>query len=223
MTCKLKVAVVDDHAMICEGIKKYLEPHVEVVIVAHDGYTFLEQLKVCTSTPDICILDINMPILNGFDTAKRLKAEWPSVKVLTFSMHHHEYTILKMIRLGAVGYLDKDAPPHELLEAVNSINDTGYYHSELVETMIKKDKKEYIKNIAPREEEFLQYCCTELAYKEIATLMGVSDRTVHAFRLSLAEKFSIKTRPALALFAIQVGLIGFSHPILREEKYKFSH
>jgi two-component system invasion response regulator UvrY len=215
----INLAIADDHFVVRQGIKDIINSsgEFEVTIEANDGQELIEQLHKTDQLPDICILDINMPNLNGFETLKELKKQWPSLPVLVLSAFYEEYSVLEMMRNGANGYLEKKGNPRKLLHALAYIYYNGYYYSESMAKRIfdlRQHNSQVLPHITDREMEFLSHCCSELSYKEISGCMGVSVRTIETFRDSLFAKFNISTRTGLVLFAIKNGIVRLE----REEK-----
>ncbi|MEO7488590.1 MAG: response regulator transcription factor, partial [Ferruginibacter sp.] len=179
--------------------------------------TDLQQKISTNNQPDIILMDVNMPKMNGFDTVQWLNENYPLVKVLVISMIEKEESIVKMLKLGVKGYLSKDVEPNILAEALNSIMNKGFYYTDFITGKLvhalnnnnDSDKKgaDAKRLMNDREKEFLQYACSELTYNEIAAKMFVSPKTVDGYRNALFEKFNVKSRVGLVLFAIKHGLI----------------
>jgi DNA-binding NarL/FixJ family response regulator len=213
------VALVDDHTITRRGIKSVLElhPEIQVSIEASNGRELLEKIKA-NPLPDIVILDINMPVMNGFQTIRHLTEKHANIKIIVFSLINEKETVLNMINSGASGYISKSADPDTLANAVLSVSTSGYYLSDLV-------KKAYFKNanlqkikpgfngsqyLTPKELEFIRLSATNLNYKEIASELAVSPKTLENYRDSLFSKLNINNRAALVLFGIKNGLISTS-------------
>jgi DNA-binding NarL/FixJ family response regulator len=213
---KAKIALADDHALLRNGLANLLRDlEYEVVFEAGNGEEFIEKLAA-NSLPDIVLMDINMPKMDGYDTAQWLKKNYPDIKVLALSMYDDENAIIRMLRCGAKGYILKDSDPAELKLAIHALLTKGFYHSELVtgkliHTINHLDEPENssVKNLLglnEREIEFLKLVCTEMTYKEIAEQMCLSPRTIDGYRDSLFEKLVVKSRVGLVLFAIKNGI-----------------
>jgi len=166
--------------------------------------------------PDIVLLDINMPEMDGYETAQWLKQHHPDVKVLALSMYDNETSIIRMLKSGARGYILKDSEPGELKAALRALEEKGFYYSDLVSGKLMhainkmEDENGNLKNIVPlneRETDFLTYACTELTYKEIAEKMFLSPRTIDGYRDALFEKLNVKTRVGLVMYAIKNGIV----------------
>jgi DNA-binding NarL/FixJ family response regulator len=172
------------------------------------------QQKIITnkSIPDLILLDVNMPLMNGYKTMEWLSKEYPEVKVLALSVDDDEQIILGMLSRGANGYLLKDIHPNALKTALNEVIEKGYYHSEKVaHTLLKslKSKKE-IPTVKLEEHElkFLQLSCSELTYAEIAALMFLSPKTIDNYRSKLFKRFQVKNRVGLVIFSLKNNLIS---------------
>jgi DNA-binding NarL/FixJ family response regulator len=157
--------------------------------------------------PDIVLMDINMPILNGIETTEYLNKHFPSIKVLALSIEEDEYTILKMLRAGAKGYLMKDTKKEILEEALLQVIEKGRYYTNTVSQILQESLNRNSKNLElkDREIEFLKLACTEMNYKEIAAAMFVSPKTIEGYRDSLYKKLGLKNRIGMVLYAIHHG------------------
>jgi len=209
------VALIDDHSLIRNALKELINrfEDFDVIIDASNGQDFIDQLKF-KPHPEIALLDINMPVMDGFATVTYLNTHFPDLKVLALTVNDDDESIIKMLRCGAVGYLLKDTEPLQLKLALNEVNTKGYYHNDLVTNSLMKSLKPRVTTFTrpvfsfqSREEEFLKLACTELTYKEIADKMCLSPRTIDGYRESLFEKLEIKSRVGLVLFAIKNGII----------------
>ncbi len=212
-TAAIKVALADDHAMLRKGVAEILTSFdgIDVVIQAGNGLELITKMESATELPDVCILDINMPEMNGYETAASIKKNWPKVKILALSMYDTELNIIKMLRSGANGYILKDNDPEDLKIAIHEVYKHGFYHSELVTgRMLHLLHDPNVKaqlDLNDRETTFLKYCCTELTYKEIAEKMFLSPRTIDGYREALFAKLETTSRTGLAIYAIKAGLV----------------
>ena len=213
---KTGIALVDDHILLRDGLATLIENFdgYTVLFQADNGRDFIEQLKT-QPLPDIILLDITMPEMNGFETAAWIREHAPSIKILVLSMMDNDEVVIGMLKAGAKGYILKDSKPVVFKQALDHIRDTGFYMNELVSNkmlnFVSQDKNKasemsVIAQLSPRELTFLQYACSEMTYKDIAVEMKVSPRTVDGYRDELLKKLNLQSRVGLVLFAIKHGL-----------------
>ncbi|HVW96691.1 MAG TPA: response regulator transcription factor [Mucilaginibacter sp.] len=208
----IRIAVVDDHPLLREGMVKQFsnDEAFQVIIEAENGLDMLNQLKTVSILPDIAIIDLKMPVMDGFRLSDELKVHYPSILILVVSAYDSDFNKAAMISKGIRGYLKKDCAPSVFREAVTSIFDTGYYYSAFAdERTFKTVKNSNIKSlqIPPREMEFLKLCCrTELRYDQIAEKMNISLSTLEGCRDRLFARLTIASRAALVEFALSSGL-----------------
>lgn len=209
---KHKVVIVDDHVLFTKALEEMVNQFsgYEVLFSADNGKDFIDKLSDSIVDPDVVLLDLNMPIMDGFETLKWIKEHKKNVKTLVLSMNDNEKNIIKAIRKGANGYLVKNITPKELNFAITHLMDYGFYHNELVSrALIKSMNKEdevFIK-LKDRELTFLKLACTEMTYKEIANEMCLSPKTIDGYRQALFDKLNIRSRVGLVLYAIQNNII----------------
>jgi len=208
---KGKIALADDHVLLRKGLASLLEDlDYEVVFQADNGKQLIERLKN-HDLPQVVLMDINMPQMNGYETTLWLKNNHPSVNVLALSMLDDEDAVIRMLQSGAKGYILKDTDPDELKTAIQSILQKGFYYSDLVSGKLvhainNQDSAAHIR-LTEKETEFLKLACTEMSYKEIADKMNISPRTVDTYRDNLQEKLGCKGRVGLVLWAIKHGIV----------------
>lgn len=208
---KILVAFADDHTTVRKTVAAFLNGlgGIEVIAEAGNGKELIDAIAASERQPDVVILDINMPVMNGFETVLRLKERWEHIRILVLTTFMDELYICKMIRYGANGYLSKDCDPEEIKQALVAICEQGMYYSDLfVEKMavVVKDKKKEPR-ITERELQFLKHCLSDLTYFQIAALMKTTQKSVEGYRDSLFRKLGISSRVALAIFAIKSGLV----------------
>lgn len=206
----IQLAIADDHVLMRKAIVTMLISFgYSVMIQAANGLELILMLEHAPALPDICILDISMPVMDGYQTITELRQRWPDMKVLVLSMISNEYSVIKMLMEGASGYISKNAEPSEFRAALEDVHAKGFYYSDLVSgrlySGIKKNKLT-LPEISPREKEFMAYCCSDLTYPEIAGRMGVGNRTVDNYRDALFVKLKVKSRTALAIYALEIGI-----------------
>jgi len=208
------IVIADDHLLIAKALSAIIEHfnNYEVLYECENGQVLAEKFKLKKNIPDIVLLDIVMPLKDGFETALWLKENHPGVLVMALTMQNDDESLIKMIKCGAKGYLHKNVHPQELEKALDMLVQKGFYYpdwatSRVLHTIAQgSDKPPANNNLTEREKEFLQYACTELTYKEIGEKMFCSARTVEGYRDALFEKLGMKTRVALALYAVKMGL-----------------
>ena len=208
-----KVGLVDDHQLFRKGIAELVNsfPQFYVSFEASHGEE-LQKMLSPLNLPHLIIMDVNMPNMDGFKTMLWLKEHFPYIPVLALSMMDDEQSIVRMLKSGVKGYLLKDAHPSELLNAMNTISDNGFYYTDfvtgrLINSLNENDSsKKQHQQLTEREIQFLCLCCSEYSYKEIADKLYISPRTADGYRDKLFEKLNIKSRVGLVLFAIRNGL-----------------
>lgn len=179
----------------------------QVVLEASNGKDLQEKLGKIKELPEIILIDVNMPVMNGIETAKWLSENYPQIKPVALSMNADDNAIISMFKAGCCGYLLKDTHPNELEKALDEINRKGFYNADagnisFRRILMKVDEKEEIQ-ISPKEMIFLQYACSDLTYKQIATEMHLSERTIDGYRESLFRKFNVLSRVGLCLEALR--------------------
>ncbi len=210
----LSIAIVDDHLLIAKALGSIIEQFSQYTVLFEldNGKALIEKCKQKKHTPDIVLLDVSMPEMNGFEVAAYLKQNHPEILIMALSMQDDEETIIKMIKAGARGYLHKNVHPADLEKALNTLVSKGYYYPEWATTKlmlnIATGKDDGNIKLNDREKKFLQFCCTEMTYKEIAEKMFCSPRTVEGYRDVLFEKLNLKSRVGLALYAVKNGIVN---------------
>lgn len=207
------IAIVDDHILIAKALGGIISNFSAFAVLyeCENGKELQQQLSIKKPIPDIVLLDISMPVMDGFETAAWIRDQHPEVKILALSMQDDEQSLIGMIKNGATGYLLKNAHPTELEKALEGMVKNGFYYPDWaagkVFASLRSGKNdEAIVAISDREREFLKYTVTEMTYKEISEKMFCSPRTVESYRDSLFEKLELKTRVGLAVYAIRNGL-----------------
>jgi DNA-binding NarL/FixJ family response regulator len=212
----IKVALVDDHALLRNGLANVIKSfgNYTILFEADNGRECIDML-MAGNKPDIILLDVNMPEMNGFNTAKWLKENEPDIKVLVLTMMDDDMSIIQMMQLGAKGYILKDTKPDGLKNALHEIAERGFYFNETISDKMlsivsnsnkeRKPKKEI--QFSNQELAFLKLCCTEKSYKEIGAAMGVSARTAETMRVNMFEKLETQSRIGIVMYAIRNGII----------------
>jgi|SRR5690606_7404004 len=207
------VAVVDDHFLLSQAIGGLVQDfeNFNVLYLCKNGQELLDKFKKDgKNIPDLVLMDIKMPILNGIETTEQLKEKYPDVKVIALSIEEDEYTILKMLRAGAKGYLMKDTKKDILEEALLQVMETGHYYTNTVSNILMENlEKDVDTELKEKEIEFIKLACTDMNYKEIADKMFCSYKTIEGYRDAIYKKLGIKNRIGLVLFAIKHNM--FTH------------
>lgn len=210
--------LADDHILLRDALANLVNNFEEfrVVATASNGEEVKQALQ-SGSRPDIILMDLNMPLCDGFDTAAWLKENHPEVKVVILTMFDSEVALIRLLRMGVSGFLKKDIHPAELRNALLTVSTGDYYYSNRTTGKIASlfrangDKKSPIENavLTETEIEFLKLACTDLTYKEIAHAMKMTPRNIDSYRDGLFDKLDVKSRVGLAIYAIKSGIVNF--------------
>ncbi len=212
----ISIAVTDDHALFRKGLISLIHTlgsSYHVVMEASNGNDFIAQMQQLQQPPQLVIMDIHMPGKDGFETVTWLNANHPKIKVLVISMVDNEATIVRMLKMGVKGYLSKDVEPEDLKEAIDSINEKGFYYTDFITGRLLHglQKESITKSINDqlndREKEVLKMLCTELSYKEIAAQLNVNVKTIDSYRDNLCKKVNAISRIGLVMYAMKHKLV----------------
>ncbi|MBB6127302.1 response regulator transcription factor [Mucilaginibacter lappiensis] len=211
---KINIAIVDDHTLFRQGVSRLLSEFEDIHIVfdAGNGAEMIERIKG-NALPQVVIMDITMPVMDGYEATLWLKTHYPDVHVLALSMFEDEKPIIKMLRNGAGGYMLKESKTTDLVNAIKAIAQQGFFINDNVTGKLLRAiqsnnlSRDPVMNISANEQRFLELCCLELTYKEIADKMNLSPHTIDNYREALFQRFDIKSRTGLVLFAIKHELI----------------
>ncbi|PYF79993.1 MULTISPECIES: response regulator transcription factor [Marinomonas] len=210
MTKKIRVLLVDDHMLVLDGLQARLEleGNIDIIATASNGLDALERAK--ETLPDLVLMDVSMPILNGLEATKRFKAEQPDVKILMLSMHNDKEYILSLIQSGANGYVLKDVSSEELVQAINTVCQSGtYFSSGASDSLFSPTSPSPKENedLTKRETAVLKALAAGLSNKEIAHSLDISVRTVETHRQNVKNKLDIHTSAGLIKYALAKQLI----------------
>lgn len=202
------VIIVDDHLLLSQALATMVNSFQQfhVLDLASNGQNLIEKIEEGNLQPELILMDVNMPKMNGIETTKWLKENHPDIKVLALSVEDQDETILKMIKAGAKGYILKDSEKSVLEKALLDVIEHDFYHSKQVTEIFlnnvhgNTEKKLELKD---REIEFMKLACTEMTYKEIAEVMHLSPKTIDGYRDNLFSKLNIKNRIGLVTYAIK--------------------
>jgi len=213
---KISVFIVDDHQLVREGFKAILSnlsPTVEVSGEAINGRHLIEQLSAGIAAPDIVLMDVNMPEMNGIKTTEILSREYPCIQVVALSMIKQSIHIKQMLKMGARGYILKESNQQELLRAIQTVyqGDT-YYSAEVSQQVMRhlaKETSPSSEKLSCRELEVLSLIAKDLSNREIADSLFISPRTVDAHKQNILRKTGVKSVAGLVVFAIKHNLVEF--------------
>ena len=203
------VVIVDDHVLIAQAIANLVNSFEDfnVMYICNNGEEFLNKLKESLQLPDIVLMDIAMPVLNGMQTTQIVNEIYPRINILALTVIEDENAIINMLKAGAKGYLLKDIEKSELEIALIEVMTQGYYHTKNVSNILIKsligDPNMSKVSLKKNEIEFIKYVCSELTYKEIAKNMYRSPKTIDGYRDTLFKKLHVKNKIGLVLYAIK--------------------
>jgi DNA-binding NarL/FixJ family response regulator len=214
----VKVALADDHILLRNALATLIDQsgNCKVILQASNGRE-LSKLINRENLPDVIILDMNMPEMDGRETAIWLQANFPEIRILMLTMYDSELALIRLLQSGVKGFMKKDIHPTELLHAIQSVMDNGYYYSAHTSSKLAGlfregiDKSTPLQKIILDEEEvkFLRLVCSEMTYKEIASEMNMNPRSIDGMRDMLFNRLDVKSRMGLAMYAIRHGLVTF--------------
>lgn len=210
---KINIGIVDDHQLFLKSLSVLIEsfPTFKIVMDALNGEGLLNKLQSAETLPDILLLDVNMPVMDGANTAMVISSKYPQIKMVALSMKDDDVSVIKMIKAGCCAYLLKDIHPDELEKALTEVYTRGYYNADIsninYRRLILKTKEEEIV-FSDREKTFLKLACSDLTYKQIATQMHLSERTIDGYRESCFQKLNVQSRTGMALEALRRNLVS---------------
>lgn len=216
MKNKLTVYITDDHTLFRKAMMGMIETFsgVSVVKDAENGKDLLMLMKV--EVPDVVIVDLQMPVMDGVEACENIIAKYPDVKIIILTMHDSESHILHMIEMGAHAFLLKDTDPEELEEAIYAVVKKDFYHNDLVASVLRKNMKSRfnserpsfkVSSLTDRESEILLLICQELTIKEIGERLAISENTARNHRVNIMEKIGVKNTVGMVKYAYETGLL----------------
>ncbi len=214
---KIKIILVDDEELFRKGIFFLLqrEENIEIIFEASNGDELMNFLKENNNHPDIILMDLKMPLLNGVEATKLIRNDFPEIKIIALTSYNTDSFISNMIKIGASSYLLKNASPAEMISTINQVFENGFYYNETVFEIINrqnisnfKPKSQYVDIILTvREREVLELICQQMSTAEIAERLFISSRTVEGHRNNLLLKTEAKNVAGLVVFAIQNNIV----------------
>lgn len=215
---KKTIILADDHILLRNALAALINsfPEFKVITMAGDGTEVIKAIED-GYIPDIAIIDISMPKMNGYETTTWLHKNYPDIKILILSMFDAEITLIRLLQMGVRGFMKKDIHPDELRNALLSVAGDGFYYSHQTTGKLGNLLKRNNDNNMPIDKSilsdpeliFIKLACTELTYKEIASEMKLSPRIIDNYRDSLFDKLNIKSRVGLAIYAVKNGMVTF--------------
>ena len=213
----IRILLADDHTVMRAGLRLLLERQPDMVVVAEaaDGRQALSLVE--SETPDVAVMDIAMPILNGIETTRQIAAKRPELPVVILSMHSDESYVMRALKAGAKAYLLKDSAEADLIRAVRAVREGKSFFSPAVSRMLLEDyvhqlqqrgEEDSYELLTTRERELLQLLAEGKSNKDVANLLNVSVYTVETHRAHILQKLGLHTVPDLILYAVRKGVIG---------------
>jgi two-component system, NarL family, invasion response regulator UvrY len=226
MSDKINIAYVEDVIMLRESIVKALteiSPNCDVIIEASNGKELIRKIESSETIPDIAIVDMEMPVMNGFETVTWLKQNYPQIKILILSQVLDEFQIIRIMKLGLSGYLSKFYDLHHIGTAIDIIYNGGQYFPDMMKEKldyalsplsINNVKKDLTENsFTEIETQFIELSCSELSNKEIANKMNLSERTIDGYCQRVAQKMNVKNRKGIIVYAFTNNLVKKGYEI----------
>lgn len=215
---KTRIILADDHVLLRNALASLINSFANCQVI-HECGTGRELINTVAdgNVPDVVILDLNMPDMDGFETAEWLQKNFPAINVLMLTMYDSELSLIRLLQTGVRGFLKKDIHPDELRFAIQSVMQTGYYYSNHTTGKLVNlfrsgpDGAMALQKamLTDQELEFLKLACSDLTYKEIAQQMGLNPRSVDNLRDQLFLKLDVKSRVGLAMVALRHGIAAF--------------
>lgn len=212
----IKVALADDHTLLRNALATLIDGFEDCRVINQCG-NGKELINAVTAgiVPDVIILDLNMPVLDGFETAEWMNKNFPDIRILMLTMYDSELSLIRLLQTGVRGFLKKDIHPSELKFAIHSVMQSGFYYSnhttgKLV-NLFRNNKEGHMNLnhviLSEQEISFLKLACSDLTYKEIAQKMGLNPRSIDTLRDHLFIKLDVKSRVGLAIIALRNGVV----------------
>ncbi|WP_061012474.1 response regulator transcription factor [Photobacterium leiognathi] len=208
----IKVVIVDDHQVVIDGFmaRLQLEPDIDVIGTASNGIEALEVISQLD--PDVILMDISMPIMNGIDATAQIKKQYPDAKVLMLTMHDNREYIMKVMQVGAMGYMLKEISAEKMVQAIKTVNQGATYFCESTSQTIFTQvavpiAAPEVNPLSRREEGILKHVAQGLSSKQIAKALDISYRTVETHRQNIKHKLDLHSTAELAKYALEKGLV----------------
>ena len=213
----IKLALADDEELFRVGLSHILDRYEEITILfqADNGQSLIDQLEAADEVPDIIIMDIKMPELNGVEATKLLQKEHPEIDIISLTTYNTKPFIRNMIDVGASAYLVKNSPPEQVIHTIRQVYLNGFYYDQLVLDAIRSKRRTHAKDktnvegefLTDREKEILELICKQYTSQEIADELYISKRTVEVHRKNLLDKTQVKNIAGLVVYALKNELV----------------
>jgi DNA-binding NarL/FixJ family response regulator len=216
---KIKIAIAEDQGLFRKAMIKLLHTYedFDVVLEAEDGVEFLELLSEAEKSPNVALIDLSMPLMDGIEVTEQLKIHFQDLAVIILSMHNEVEVIENMFRKGVNAYLDKNTHPETVAAAIRQVNEQGFYFDQEFKKHLKEQADSWeglqtleqnkLDTLSRRETQILQMICLEYTNAEIAKALSVSKRTVETHRRHLLDKTSCRNSAGLVLYAVKNGIV----------------
>jgi two-component system invasion response regulator UvrY len=205
----ITVAYAEDQLEVRAGIVGFINsfPDCKVVADAENGAEMISKIAMLNTPPDVCIVDIRMPVMDGYETMTNLKKLYKDMKFIVLTSYWHDYNIYRMISGGVHGYLVRGCPPKELNKAIQEVLDNGYYYSAIAgRDKFDTFKRNGFHQLTPTELEYIKLFCTSLSFNDISKQKFVSERTIQDYQSKICAKLNLHTRAEIVAFAYKSGL-----------------
>jgi DNA-binding NarL/FixJ family response regulator len=213
----IHICLVDDHNLFRKALIRLIKTFSRIgeILEAQNGQICLELIRKATTLPHVIILDLDMPVMNGVDTAEILRQKYPEIKIIILTMHENQRYMMHMIEIGVHSFLLKDCDPDELERAIHSVVDKEYYHNDLMVAALRRSVKvkserpsfNKLTELTDREREIFMLICSEMSLKDISVKLNVSERTVHAHKSNIQQKLGLKNTVSIVKFAYENGFL----------------
>lgn len=209
----IKLAYAEDENLLRTTLVEFLENlgGVRFTIQAENGKELIEKISQAEEKPDVCLVDIRMCKMDGFDTVVEIKKKWADIKVLALSGYSREEYLIRMVLCGADGYLTKNVHPREVLNAVRSVYEYGFYNTELLTPRFVSEvhnRRKTLPELSAKEIQLLECSILDKTYDEIATVMNLTRKSVEGHRTRLFQKIGVRTRAGLTMYAVRHGYVS---------------
>ncbi|MBE7169542.1 MAG: response regulator transcription factor [Williamsia sp.] len=210
----ISIGIADDQQLFLKSLSVLIDTFddFEVIVEALNGEDLLQKLAAMKTKPDVLLIDVSMPVMDGIKTAEHVSKKYPFIKMVALSSKDDDMTIISMIAASCCSYLLKDIHPNELERALLEIHEVGYYNADECNRNCRRLLKQSIVSpalvITDKEKQFLQLACTDLTYKAIANKMFLAERTIDGYRESLFQKLNVQSRVGMVMEGVRRNLIS---------------